>query len=146
MLSIEKTRISDHCLVNYGFDRVGLTVLSRKFNLDNNAEIKTFVANLKNLAAEKQKMKFEKCAPPQNMVDEMISEAKKHSEVVIKPDGTMSYDDYVWTMRLATIYCFKHCKDYLHDTTEERRKLIKGDLKQSGSEEYYRLALHYIEC
>ena len=52
------------------------------------------------------------CNLPADLVSEMNKEAEKRSAITIKPEGTISFNDYMWSMMLACRYAMKHCKSF----------------------------------
>lgn len=66
-------------------------------------------------------------APSKELVEQMIEEAKALGEVPYQQNGTMDFDYFVKTQKIATKYIYLYSKDGLEEDKAKRRQFVKDD-------------------
>jgi len=122
--AIEMSKTSDALLVEFGFDISHLTYASQHFHLEENEEIKSFRKIVIAQKESEEKAEFDRAKPPQEVIDALIKEGEALGEPQYKSDGTMTFDYFLQTAKIALKYTIMQTKDGLKEHADTRRKAI----------------------
>lgn len=131
-IAIEYSKLSDKLNEKYGFELDQLSMALKKFDLGKNESIISFQKLAKAQRESEQKAEFDKASPSKEVVAEILKRGQDLGAPQYKQDGTMTFDYFLATMKLALEYTIKHTQSGL----EEHSKARRASLKENNLEEY----------
>jgi len=124
-VAIEYSKLSDKLKEKFGFELDQLSMAIKKFDLMQDKTVESFMKLAKAQRDSEQKAEFDKASPSQETVAEILKRGQDLGTPQYKQDGTMAFDYFLDTMKLALEYTIKHTQGGLEEHSMARRACLK---------------------
>ena len=127
MVEIENLRTSDFLEQEYGFSMSDLMRNVHKQKIHELPEIKSFQKMFDMQKETEMKARAAKAAIPEDIVKELLADAKELGAAQVKGDGMMTFDYFLSVSKVILKYKERMCADKLEASVAERRELLKAE-------------------
>jgi hypothetical protein len=105
--ALEYSKLSDKMRVKFNCDLDMLQAAYKKFDLKTDPVLSSFYKIAQAQKETEQKEEFERATPKPEVMEELLKRGKELGNPQYKQDGTMTFDYFLGTMKLATEFSMR---------------------------------------